>query len=148
MSNSIVVTPFHRGLQSAARDLILRGLEEHWGSLDESLNPDLRDIADSYEAGHFVVAFFENDLVGTGGYQRISSSTVEIRRMSVERAFRRRGVASAVLAELIRHARSHGYGRIILETTATWRDAISFYEQSGFSKLGVKNGETHFELTL
>lgn len=42
------VGEFHPVDQEAVRSLILAGLGEHWGYIDEGLNPDLRDIASTY----------------------------------------------------------------------------------------------------
>ena len=50
--------------QPAAKALILQGLEEHWGALDLSLNPDLNDIAASYAAGVFLCAWLDGELAG------------------------------------------------------------------------------------
>jgi len=35
--------------QEDAKALILAGLADHWGELDPTLNPDLNNIAESYE---------------------------------------------------------------------------------------------------
>ena len=43
--SGIVVRRFAPADQDAARRLILEGLGAHFGSIDESLNPDLDDIA-------------------------------------------------------------------------------------------------------
>jgi hypothetical protein len=61
--------PFERGDQEAARQLILTGLGEHFGWIDESCNPDLDDILVNFtRPGHlFVVAEEDGELVGTGG---------------------------------------------------------------------------------
>src|SRR5579883_3043906 len=48
-----VIRPFVPPDQQAARVLILRGLGEHFGWIDETCNPDLDDIAATYTgAGH------------------------------------------------------------------------------------------------
>ena len=42
------ISEFKPSDQAAVRRLILDGLAERWGVLDESLNPDLNDIAAAY----------------------------------------------------------------------------------------------------
>ena len=42
--------------EDAVRSLILDGLQEHWGSVDPTLNPDLDDLAATYAAGRVLVA--------------------------------------------------------------------------------------------
>ena len=44
LPSSITIRPFQSEDQQQVRDLILTGLEEHWGSLDPSKNPDLENI--------------------------------------------------------------------------------------------------------
>ena len=64
----VSLRPFEASDQGAARRLILEGLGEHFGFIDESLNPDLDDVMKSYVIpGHvFIVAHIGQDLVGTG----------------------------------------------------------------------------------
>jgi GNAT superfamily N-acetyltransferase len=108
-------------------------LAEHWGHLDESVNRDLDDIARSYSDGIFLVAKLETAVVGTGGLLPRSVGVGEILRMSVARELRRRGIASQVLRELIAWAPKLGISRIVLETTAIWREVAAFYLANGFT---------------
>jgi hypothetical protein len=64
----ITIRPFEARDQQAARQLILSGLGEHFGYIDESLNPDLDEIMANYvTAGHvFIVAHSGEQLLGTG----------------------------------------------------------------------------------
>ena len=52
----ITLEPFQAMHQAAAKVLILQGLAQYWGKLDEAMNPDLNDIGRSYAAGYFVLA--------------------------------------------------------------------------------------------
>ena len=45
----IKILPFQQDDQEAVKELILAGLVEHWGFLDETKNSDLNDIAKSYK---------------------------------------------------------------------------------------------------
>ena len=54
-SVDVDVSDFQPGDQDAVRSLIVLGLGEHWGHVDESLNPDLVDIASTYRHGRTVV---------------------------------------------------------------------------------------------
>ena len=76
----------------------MRGLGEHWGHVDDTLNPDLDDIARTYADGYFAVARCGRVLVGTGGFLPLAeSSTVQIHRMSVDSAVRGQGMGTAIL---------------------------------------------------
>jgi GNAT superfamily N-acetyltransferase len=131
------IRPFDAGLQREVRDLIAEGLAEHFGSYDATRNPDLEDIAAVYAPGVFLVATIEGRLVGTGALVPETAGVGRIVRMSVRAAMRRRGIASAILAELAAAASAAGYRRLVLETTADWAEVIEFYRSQGFELTGV-----------
>jgi adenylate cyclase class IV/GNAT superfamily N-acetyltransferase len=147
-SGSPLIRPFQPADQAAAKRLILAGLEEHWGALDLSLNPDLDDIAATYAGGLFLTAWDGGELVGTGALIRESANAARIARMSVARNRRRSGIGRAILNQLRQAAVDQGYGCIVLETTATWHDAVAFYIRNGFAPTHVSEGDIHFTLEL
>lgn len=148
LPDNLEIRSFRARDQAAARRLILSGLQERWGHLDETKNPDLDDIAASYEEGLFLVAYTGERLVATGALLAEGERVGRIVRMSVARDVRRRGVGRRMLQALLEAARIRGYGKIVLETTATWADAIAFYRREGFRPLGIRDGDVHFEKEL
>ena len=88
------------------------------------------------EAAHpragFVVARLDGEPVGCGALRCIDERTVEVKRMYVAPAGRRRGIARRILAELERLAAGHGYQRIILETGTRQPEALALYEASEY----------------
>jgi len=120
LEKRLSIEPFRPEDQREARTLVLAGMEEHWGVLDEGKNPDLEDIAASYAEGVFLVARQDGEMVGTGAFRPVSDETVEIVRMSVKKGKRRQGIGSEILADLCWRAYRQGYKRVILETTASW----------------------------
>ena len=136
--------------QAAARGLVLAGLEEHWGGLDLTMNPDLDDIASAYAGATFLVAEAGpgDRLVGTGGLVRESENVARIVRMSVAAGARGNGVGSKILYGLLESARGAGYRRLVLETTETWAEAVAFYERRGFREVGRRDGEVHMALDI
>ena len=142
---NLTIRPIAPGEQNDARDLIQVGLAERWGILDPGRNPDLESILTHYRRGVFLVAYLGDELVGTGALLPETGSTCRIVRMSVRTDLRGRGIGSAILDELVRTARTAGYTRIVLETTAAWTDAVAFYRMRGFTSLGVRDGDHHFE---
>lgn len=145
---NIVILPFQPKHQAEAKDLILAGLAEHWGTLDPSKNPDLNDISSNYAKGLFLVAVQDNQIIGTGAIIPKSNRVAEIVRMSVAATMRRKGIGKLILGELCEHARSNGYKRIILETTETWQEAIEFYKRFGFQITHYLDGDVYFALDL
>lgn len=132
----LVIRPFAAADQAAARRLILAGLGEHFGTIDESLNPDLTDIAATYLApGHpFVLACVAGELVGTGALRLLGAQTGELVRISVSPRHRRQGIAQVVVAHLMAQARQRGLARLLVETNHDWVAAINLYRRFGFTK--------------
>ena len=117
--------------QDAVRALILDGLAEHWGALDPSLNPDLRDIAACYRDGASV---------GAGAVVPTSGSVGEVKRLGVARAHRRTGVASALLRALVAVAVDARWSALVLETSVDWEDAVGLYLHFGFTLTHYEDG--------
>ncbi len=144
------VRPFSPADQTAVRRLVLEGLREHFGVLDESRNSDLDDIAASYlAAGHaVVVAELGGGLVGTGTLVEEAPGVGRLVRMSVSPHHRRRGIGRALVAHLVDLARRRRYHRLLVETNDDWHDAIRLYEACGFVEESRANGEVHLVLDL
>lgn len=144
----LAILPFQPENQAEVKALILAGLVDHWGWLDESKNPDLNDIASSYAQGVFLVAWCDGHIVGTGGIVPRSNHVAEVVRMSVAVGMRRQGVGRQVLQALMHQARARGFSRLVLETTATWQEVIAFYLQFGFEITHHEDDEVHFALEI
>ncbi len=82
--------------------------------------------------GAFVVAYIGSQLAGCGAYRRHEESVAEIKRMYVRTAFRGRGVARALLADLEGRARAAGYTSIVLETGDRQPEAVALYASAGY----------------
>ena len=144
------IRPFELRDQEPARQLILTGLGEHFGWIDESCNPDLDDILENYvRPGHlFVVAEEEGALVGTGGLVFESATRGRIVRVSVDAAHRRRGVGRALTAHLLEAASRRGLKEAVVSTNRDWEDAISLYLACGFSESGRDEWSIYLSLVL
>ena len=127
------VSEFQPGDQDAVRSLILAGLGEHWGHIDESLNADLADIASTYGHGRTVVFRRAGEIVATGTIVPRDESTAEILRMSVAADHRRSGLGRLVVEELVRTARDWGATAVVLETSTDWKEVVSFYQLCSFA---------------
>ena len=119
--------------QDAIHSLILVGLGEHWGHVDDTLNPDLIDIGASYGHGRTVVVRRAGLIVATGTIVPRDPSTAEILRMSVAADHRRGGLGRLVVDELLRTAQDWGTTAVVLETSAHWHEVVSFYQSCGFA---------------
>jgi GNAT superfamily N-acetyltransferase len=82
--------------------------------------------------GAFLIALLDGQPVGCGGVRLHEPGVGEIKRMYVDPAVRRQGVARALLDELERAAAKAGYARLVLETGARQPEAIALYEHAGY----------------
>ena len=146
----LIVRPFESTDQAAVRRLILDGLVEHFGFVDETINPDLDDIAASYllPGDLFVVAHLGAKLVGTGALVREAPGVGRLVRMSVRSSMRRHGVGRALVVHLVDAARQRRYHRLVLETNADWDDAIGLCTACGFAAYARTPGQIHLALNL
>src|SRR5579859_5383023 len=146
----ITIRPFEASDQQAARWLILSGLGEHFGYIDESLNPDIDDIMSNYiTARHvFIIAQSGENMVGTGALLIKDAVVGRIVRMSVSSAHRRRGIGKAIVEHLIAIARQRGLRRLLVETNNNWFNAIGLYKHLGFSEYERDSESVHMALNL
>ena len=84
-----------------------------------------------------VVAYIEGTPVGCGCYKKYDATTVEIKRMFVNKAFRGQGISKMILRELEAWAKEDNYESAILETGVKQTEAIGLYQKSGYN--GIEN---------
>lgn len=134
MEGELYIRSFEVGDQEQARWLILQGLGEHFGYIDETLNPDLDDILQNYiKSGHiFVVACIGRKMVGTGALILRSEKDTEMVLISTHKDYRRQGIAQAIVTYLVNLARQRGDRRINVMTNTSWNNAINLYKRLNF----------------
>lgn len=134
----LVLRPFAASDQVPVRTLILHGLTSRFGTLDESLNPDLTDIGTSYTASGdtFLVAEFDGQIVGCGALIRENGSAAvgRIVRVSVDSAMQGRGIGRSISQGLIAAARQRGFTELLVETNDDWHSALRLYQSLGFQE--------------
>lgn len=107
------------------------------------------------EAGLFLVGYRDGIPVASGGWRRLgdrpglpSPHCAEIKRMYVRPAFRRQGLAAAMLEALEDRARQAGLTHLVLETGDLQTDAVALYRSRGYadidgSSFSHYHGEEH-----
>jgi GNAT superfamily N-acetyltransferase len=90
--------------------------------------------ADDFEppTGAFIVLLDDGQTVTGGGIRRLERDTCEVKRMWTSPEYRRRGLASSLLAALEDVARRLGYTRVQLETGPSQPEAIAMYGHLGY----------------
>jgi GNAT superfamily N-acetyltransferase len=134
------VAPFTPRYQQAVVELILGIQRDEFGvaiTLDDQ--PDLLNIPGFYQSGRggFWLALSDERVVGTAALIDIGGGQAALRKMFVAPAYRGKqvGAASALLAELLRHARDQGLREIYLGTIERYIAAMRFYERNGFERV-------------
>jgi len=82
--------------------------------------------------GLFLVAEVEGVPAGCGAWRALPSGAAEIKRVYVEPAFRRRGLAQAVVAELEAAAARAGHPSVVLNTGRQQPEALALYADLGY----------------
>lgn len=103
---------------------------------------------------HVVVAYHGAEAVGCGAMKGFSAEAMEVKRMYVLPALRKRGVAAMILSELEKWTAELFYSKCILETGKRQPEAIALYTKQGYKQIpnygqyaGVENSVC-FEKTV
>ncbi len=78
---------------------------------------DFGDLQAHYfePGGVFLGALVGDHIIGTGGIVPRDGQTCELKRLWLLKEHRGLGISRDITARLIRHAREHGYSRIVME---------------------------------
>ncbi len=150
MLSDLQLRMVHADDQEEARLLILEGLGEHFGYIDESLNSDINNIKINFskQGSFFIVAQLNSSIIGTGGLILEEKDTGRIVRISVKQKFRGHGIGKNIVEYLIKLAKEYGYKKIIVSTNLDWVEAIHLYKKCGFYDYDRDNIEVHMYLEL
>ena len=150
MTDAIVLRQYEPRDAAPVRALVLAGLGDHFGTIDETMNPDLNDITGVYhDAGSYVVVAEEQgEIVGCGILIDEDAQTGRLVRMSVRSDQRGKGIGKQLVRALLEQARARGQRQVVCETTEDWEDAKALYRASGFAEVGQWGGDTHFSIDL
>jgi putative acetyltransferase len=117
-------------------------LREHLASMHQLSPPESVHALDVERLRRPEVTFWcawdGAELLGCGALKELSPSHGEVKSMRTARAHLRKGVARALLAEIVAEARRRSYARLSLETgsPAAFQPAQRLYASFGFSYAG------------
>ena len=106
-------------------------LNERYGAQMEFFGPH-NHSADVQQA---LVLLWDGVPAGCGCFKPFSVDTVEMKRIFVQRAFRGKRLARALMAELEAWAHESGYAFAVLETGVLQPEAIRLYEAAGYTRI-------------
>jgi GNAT superfamily N-acetyltransferase len=82
--------------------------------------------------GLFLVAEVDGIPAGCGAWRSLPSGSAEIKRVYVEAAFRRRGVARLIVSALERSAAAAGHAEVVLNSGREQPEALTLYAELGY----------------
>lgn len=110
-------------------------------------DPQLDQLFELYSAEQsaYWIVEYQGKVVGGGGVAPLACSApdiCELQKMYFLPEVRGQGLARELALRAIEHARSHGFRRCYLETTASLTQAIALYERLGFQHIDGAMGNT------
>ena len=143
MSAAIAIRRFQEPDAAAVRDLFVTvnrqlappgGRDVFEAYIERSLAEEMGRIAAYYREhdGGFSVAIRDGSLVGMFGLERSAPDAMELRRMYVDPAARRGGIARAMLVHAEEECRGFGARRLELSTSELQQAALEMYRRSGY----------------
>lgn len=119
--------------------------------LERSIKEDLGNIYEHYfPSGIFFVAISDTNIVGCLGAQKEGTSTFRLKRLSVKMHYRNQGIARELLNNVEIWSRERKATKLILGTSEVQKDALRFWQKSGFQVIEsevVESGIEVFSLT-
>lgn len=143
---NIILAPVDSTTVMQAKEIIIEGLTQYFGTYDGSFNPDLDNILQTYqkEGSLFLIALYNKKVVGTGAIIPENPTTARIVRMYVSTTMRGKHIGHQMITALEDFARHYPYKHMVIETTNTWYGAQNFYIANNYTSLGEKDGDIHF----
>lgn len=85
--------------------------------------------------GGLLIGVLDGVAVTGGAFRRYDADTAELKRIWTDRAYRRRGYATALVAELEAEIAARGYRRVYLMTGNRQPEAEALYHATGYTRL-------------
>lgn len=114
---------------------LAKKLDEYYISLVGDVHLRYATVNDPKNMACIIVAYEGNAPIGCGCWKAVDDTTAEVKRIYVEPAFRRRGVASAIIELLESHILASGYSMALLETARTTGDSKALYLSLGYREI-------------
>jgi putative acetyltransferase len=103
--------------------------------IERSLAEEIDRLANYYEEkqGAFFVAYNDQMLAGMFGLEGLGTQAAELRRMYVDPAYRRHGLARMMLDHAEHVCRKAGTSALTLSTSELQPAALAFYRNAGYA---------------
>src|SRR5437868_14729723 len=156
---NFTIRRYRDGDHAAVRDLFVRinrelgppTLRDAFESyLAISLRDEIDRLADYYaeRQGAFFVVYEGERLAGVFGLERLGAPSAELRRMYVDAAYRRRGLARMMLEFAEQACREAGTPVLTLSTSELQQAALAFYRKFGYRLVREETGAAQSNKTV
>jgi putative acetyltransferase len=115
-----------------------------------SLRDEIDRLADYYaeRQGAFLVVYDGDTLAGVFGLEQLGAASAELRRMYVDVAYRRQGLARLMLEHAEQACRDAGTRVLTLSTSELQQAALALYRASGFRLVREETGAAQSNKTV
>lgn len=93
-----------------------------------------------------LIVYVNGKVAGCASFKEYNDTTAEIKRVYVDKAFRRMGIAKQLLKRLEDAASAKGYSRLILQTRDACTEAVALYRSIGYHVMD--NYEPYIDMPL
>lgn len=102
----------------------------------QNIEDELKNPAHKYTPpeGEILVAMDKGEVLGMVAYHRHSSVCCEMKRLYVCPKARGMHLGTALVTEIMEHAKKAGYKEMVLDTIEPLKTAISLYKKHGFAE--------------
>lgn len=103
----------------------------------QNLNQELQDLKAKYTGNHgrLLAALVDGKVVGCVGYYRHHVLRCEMKRLYVKKEYRKFGIGSKLIEQIILAAKKDGYQEMVLDTIKPLQAAINLYQRFGFQEI-------------
>ncbi len=122
----------------SVRNLILSILKDEYPfDMNAYSETDINDITGIYggEKNTFFVIKDKDKVIATLGVKNESDKTALLRRLFVDKAYRKRGLGTSLVKKAVSFCESREYKEMVFRATDRMKDAIRVLEKNGFKKM-------------
>lgn len=131
-----------RELFSEYTDMLVEGDPSFREYLDvQHYDAELDHPLDKYgpPGGRLYLALWNGDPAGCVALRRIDEENCEMKRLFVRPLYRKRGMGSLLIQQILSDARAIGYRHMLLDTLPFLEQAIRMYRDNGFYEIPIYN---------
>jgi ribosomal protein S18 acetylase RimI-like enzyme len=121
-----------------AKELIIEYIK--WLNQDlafQNIDDELINFPQKYKEpdGTFVIAKYNDDVVGCVGLKKLDENICEMKRLFVKDRYKRKGIGRRLVKIIIEEAKNKKYKRMRLDTLKTMESALKIYYGNNFYKI-------------